>query len=163
EETETDLFGEQAVLCGGVTELVRAGFETLVAAGYQPEIAYYECLHELKLIVDLVWESGLSGMRHSISDTAEYGDLTRGPRVEVGVCRIGYGTVGSAVDRLLVENGDDIERATGHRVRVVRALVRDPGKEREHRPEPGVLTTDAGAILDDPGIAVVAEVLGGLD
>jgi ketol-acid reductoisomerase len=81
EETETDLFGEQAVLCGGVTELVRAGFETLVEAGYQPEIAYYECLHELKLIVDLMWEGGLSGMRYSISDTAEYGDLTRGPRV----------------------------------------------------------------------------------
>jgi ketol-acid reductoisomerase len=81
EETETDLFGEQAVLCGGVTELVRAGFETLVEAGYQPEIAYYECLHELKLIVDLIWEGGLTGMRYSVSDTAEYGDLTRGPRV----------------------------------------------------------------------------------
>jgi ketol-acid reductoisomerase len=78
EETETDLFGEQAVLCGGVTELVRAGFETLVEAGYQPEIAYYECMHELKLIVDLMWEGGLAHMRHSISDTAEYGDLTRG-------------------------------------------------------------------------------------
>jgi ketol-acid reductoisomerase len=81
EETETDLFGEQAVLCGGVTELIRAGFETLVDAGYQPEIAYYECLHELKLIVDLIWEGGLAGMRYSISDTAEYGDLTRGPLV----------------------------------------------------------------------------------
>jgi len=81
EETETDLFGEQAVLCGGVTELIRAGFETLVEAGYQPEIAYYECLHELKLIVDLIWEGGLAGMRYSVSDTAEYGDLTRGPRV----------------------------------------------------------------------------------
>jgi ketol-acid reductoisomerase len=78
EETETDLFGEQSVLCGGVTELVRAGFETLVDAGYQPEIAYYECLHELKLIVDLMWEGGLSHMRFSISDTAEYGDYTRG-------------------------------------------------------------------------------------
>ena len=87
EETETDLFGEQAVLCGGVTELVRAGFETLVEAGYQPEIAYYECLHELKLIVDLIWEGGLSGMRYSISDTAEYGDLTRGPRVIDGHVR----------------------------------------------------------------------------
>ncbi len=87
EETETDLFGEQAVLCGGVTELVRAGFETLVEAGYQPEIAYYECLHELKLIVDLMWESGLAGMRHSISDTAEFGDLTRGPRVIDGHVR----------------------------------------------------------------------------
>jgi ketol-acid reductoisomerase len=81
EETETDLFGEQAVLCGGVTELVRLGFETLVEAGYQPEIAYYECLHELKLIVDLIYEGGLAGMRYSISDTAEYGDLSRGPRV----------------------------------------------------------------------------------
>jgi len=81
EETETDLFGEQAVLCGGCTELVTAGFATLVEAGYQPEIAYFECLHELKLIVDLIWEKGISGMRYSISDTAEYGDLTRGPRV----------------------------------------------------------------------------------
>ena len=81
EETETDLFGEQAVLCGGVTELIRAGFETLVEAGYQPEVAYYECLHELKLIVDLIYEGGLSGMRYSVSDTAEFGDLTRGPRV----------------------------------------------------------------------------------
>jgi ketol-acid reductoisomerase len=81
EETETDLFGEQTVLCGGVTELIRAGFETLVDAGYQPEIAYYECLHELKLIVDLIWEGGLSYMRYSISDTAEYGDYTRGPIV----------------------------------------------------------------------------------
>jgi ketol-acid reductoisomerase len=81
EETETDLFGEQTVLCGGVTELVRAGFETLVEAGYQPEIAYYECLHELKLIVDLMWEGGLGHMRYSISDTAEFGDYTRGSRV----------------------------------------------------------------------------------
>ena len=81
EETETDLFGEQAVLCGGTAELVRAGFETLVEAGYQPEVAYYECLHELKLIVDLIWEGGLSHMRWSISDTAEYGDFTRGSRV----------------------------------------------------------------------------------
>jgi ketol-acid reductoisomerase len=81
EETESDLFGEQAVLCGGAAELVRAGFETLVAAGYAPEIAYFECLHELKLIVDLIQEGGLSYMRYSISDTAEYGDYTRGPRV----------------------------------------------------------------------------------
>jgi ketol-acid reductoisomerase len=81
EETETDLFGEQVVLCGGVTELVRAGFDTLVAAGYQPEIAYFECLHELKLIVDLMYEGGISWMRYSISDTAEYGDLTRGKRL----------------------------------------------------------------------------------
>jgi ketol-acid reductoisomerase len=81
EETETDLFGEQAVLCGGVTALIKAGFETLVEAGYQPEIAYFECLHELKLIVDLIYEGGLSWMRYSISDTAQYGDLTRGPRI----------------------------------------------------------------------------------
>jgi ketol-acid reductoisomerase len=81
EETETDLFGEQVVLCGGVTALVNAGFETLVDAGYQPESAYFECLHELKLIVDLMYEQGIAGMRYSISDTAEYGDLTRGPRV----------------------------------------------------------------------------------
>ena len=81
EETETDLFGEQSVLCGGVTELIKAGFDTLVEAGYQPEIAYYECLHELKLIVDLIWEGGLSYMRYSISDTAEYGDYSRGPVV----------------------------------------------------------------------------------
>ena len=81
EETETDLFGEQAVLCGGVTELIQAGFETLVDAGYQPEIAYYECLHELKLIVDLIWEGGLQHMRWSISDTAEFGDYLSGPRV----------------------------------------------------------------------------------
>ncbi len=81
EETETDLFGEQTVLCGGATALVKAGFETLVEAGYQPEIAYFECLHELKLIVDLMYEAGIAGMRYSISDTAEFGDLTRGNRV----------------------------------------------------------------------------------
>ncbi|MDX6534540.1 MAG: ketol-acid reductoisomerase [Gaiellales bacterium] len=81
EETETDLFGEQAVLCGGTSRLVQMGFETLVEAGYQPEIAYFECLHELKLIVDLMYEGGLAGMRYSISDTAEYGDLTRGSQV----------------------------------------------------------------------------------
>jgi ketol-acid reductoisomerase len=81
EETESDLFGEQAVLCGGVSELIRAGFETLTEAGYAPEIAYFECLHELKLIVDLIQEGGLAYMRYSVSDTAEYGDYTRGPRV----------------------------------------------------------------------------------
>ena len=81
EETETDLFGEQVVLCGGVTELVRKGFETLVEAGYQPEIAYFECLHELKLITDLIYAKGITGMRYVISDTAEYGDLSRGKRV----------------------------------------------------------------------------------
>jgi ketol-acid reductoisomerase len=81
EETETDLFGEQSVLCGGVSELIRAGFQTLVDAGYAPEMAYFECLHEVKLIVDLIYEGGLSYMRYSVSDTAEYGDYTRGPRI----------------------------------------------------------------------------------
>jgi ketol-acid reductoisomerase len=81
EETETDLFGEQTVLCGGVTSLVKTAFETLVEAGYQPEVAYFECMHELKLIVDLMYQGGLGYMRYSVSDTAEYGDYTRGPRV----------------------------------------------------------------------------------
>ena len=81
EETETDLFGEQAVLCGGVSALVKAGFETLVEAGYQPEVAYFECLHELKLIVDLIYQGGLNYMRYSVSDTAEHGDYTGGPRI----------------------------------------------------------------------------------
>jgi ketol-acid reductoisomerase len=81
EETETDLFGEQVVLCGGLAALIQAGFETLTEAGYDPEIAYFECLHEVKLITDLIYEGGLARMRFSISDTAEYGDLTRGPRI----------------------------------------------------------------------------------
>ena len=81
EETETDLFGEQSVLCGGLTSLIKKGFETLVESGYQPEIAYFECLHEMKLIIDLIYEGGLGRMRHSISNTAEYGDLTRGEKV----------------------------------------------------------------------------------
>jgi ketol-acid reductoisomerase len=81
EECETDLFGEQAVLCGGVTALIQAGFETLTEAGYAPEMAYFECLHEMKLIVDLLYEGGIANMRYSISNTAEYGDLTRGPRI----------------------------------------------------------------------------------
>ncbi|MGD2079696.1 MAG: ketol-acid reductoisomerase [Nitrospirota bacterium] len=81
EETETDLFGEQAVLCGGITSLIQTGFETLVEAGYSPEMAYFECLHEVKLIVDLIYEGGISNMRYSISNTAQYGDLTRGPRI----------------------------------------------------------------------------------
>ena len=84
EETETDLFGEQAVLCGGMTALIKAGYETLVEAGYSPEMAYFECLHELKLIVDLMYEGGVANMRYSISNTAEYGDLTRGPRIVNG-------------------------------------------------------------------------------
>ncbi len=81
DETETDLFGEQAVLCGGITALIQAGFETLTEAGYEPEMAYFECLHEVKLIVDLIYEGGIANMRYSISNTAEYGDFTRGPRI----------------------------------------------------------------------------------
>jgi ketol-acid reductoisomerase len=99
EETETDLFGEQAVLCGGVSALVKAGFETLVAAGYQPEVAYFECMHELKLIVDLMYQGGLNYMRYSVSDTAEYGDYTAGPKL------IGPETR-AAMDRLLADVRD---------------------------------------------------------
>jgi ketol-acid reductoisomerase len=96
EETETDLFGEQVILCGGVSELIKASFETLVDAGYAPESAYFECLHELKLIVDLLYEGGLGWMRHSISDTAEYGDFTRGPRIVTDETR-------SEMSRILAE------------------------------------------------------------
>jgi len=110
EETETDLFGEQVVLCGGITELVMAGYETLVEAGYQPESAYFECLHELKLIVDLMYENGISGMRFSISDTAEYGDLTRGPRIITAETRAEMGRIleeirdGSFAEEWIAEN-----------------------------------------------------------
>ena len=93
EETETDLFGEQAVLCGGVSALVKAGFETLVEAGYQPEIAYFECMHELKLIVDLMYRGGLNYMRYSVSDTAEYGDYTGGPRIVTEETKQGDGSI----------------------------------------------------------------------
>ena len=101
EETETDLFGEQAVLCGGVSQLVQSGFKTLTDAGYQPEVAYFECLHELKLIVDLMYEGGLTWMRHSVSDTAEYGDVTRGPRV-----------VGAESEKAMVEILGEIQDGT---------------------------------------------------
>jgi len=93
EETETDLFGEQVVLCGGLTKLVQAGFEVLTDAGYAPEMAYFECLHEVKLIVDLMYEEGIAGMRYSISDTAEYGDLTRGPRIVTDATRAEMRTI----------------------------------------------------------------------
>ena len=112
EETETDLFGEQVVLCGGVSALVKMGFETLVEAGYQPEIAYFECLHELKLIVDLMYQGGLNYMRYSISNTAEYGDYTRGPRIITEETRDG-----------------DAEDPQGDPDRPVRPRV-DPGEPR---------------------------------
>lgn len=123
EETETDLFGEQVVLCGGLSELVRAGFETLVDAGYQPEMAYFECLHELKLIVDLIYEKGISGMRYSISNTAEYGDITRGPRIVTDETRaemkkiLGEIQQGQFAKEWLLENrvGRPAFRAVGRR------------------------------------------------
>ena len=121
DETETDLFGEQAVLCGGVTELVRAGYETLVDAGYDPRLAYFECLHELKLIVDLMYEKGIAGMRYSISNTAEYGDMTRGQRVIAEPTRDG-----------------DEEDPGRHPVRRLRARV-----DRREPRRPGELQADA--------------------
>src|SRR5207244_206802 len=136
----TDLFGEQSVLCGGLTQLIQLGFETLTEAGYAPELAYYECLHEVKLIVDLIYEGGIERMHYSISDTAEYGSHAVGPRV-----------------------GDDIARGAGHRLRVVKALVRDLRKERSWPAAEGVLTTNVDDILDDSSITVVAEVMGGVE
>jgi ketol-acid reductoisomerase len=149
EETETDLFGEQVVLCGGVTELVMAGFETLVNAGYQPESAYFECLHELKLIVDLMYENGISGMRFSISDTAEYGDLTRGPRFINAEVRAEMGRIleeirdGSFAEEWIAENragrprfNDLREKGKQHPIEHVGAELRSmmpwiaKGKER---------------------------------
>src|SRR4051812_23629609 len=126
EETETDLFGEQAVLCGGVTALVKAGFETLTAAGYRPEMAYFECLHELKLIVDLMYRGGLQFMRHSISDTAEYGDYTRGPRIVTAETRAAMRRIldaiqdGSFAREWLAEN-----QAGRHRFEQLRREDRD--------------------------------------
>src|SRR5689334_6148096 len=131
EETETDLFGEQAVLCGGVTALVKAGFETLTAAGYRPEMAYFECLHELKLIVDLMYRGGLQFMRYSISDTAEYGDYTRGPRVITPETRAAMRRIldavqdGSFAREWLAEN-----QAGRHRFEQLRREDRDHDIER---------------------------------
>ena len=121
EETETDLFGEQAVLCGGVSALIKAGFETLVDAGYQPEIAYFECLHELKLIVDLIYQGGLNYMRYSVSDTAEHGDYTGGPKI--------------VTDE--TTQGDEAD-ARGHPVGRVRARL-----DRRERGRPAVVQQDA--------------------
>ena len=135
DETETDLFGEQAVLCGGVTELVRAGYETLVDAGYDPRLAYFECLHELKLIVDLMYEKGIAGMRYSISNTAEYGDLTRGKRVISEPTR-------QAMKELLgeIQSGDVRPRVDRREPRrpgelqaPARGAVRPPGRGRGTR------------------------------
>jgi ketol-acid reductoisomerase len=130
EETETDLFGEQAVLCGGVSALVKAGFETLVEAGYQPEIAYFECLHELKLIVDLMYRGGLRYMRHSISDTAEHGDYTGGPRLVTDATR-------DTMRQLLAEiqSGVYAERWIGEFEQGLPSFKATRARERQHQIE----------------------------
>ena len=140
EETETDLFGEQAVLCGGVTELVRAGYETLVEAGYDPRLAYFECLHELKLIVDLMYEKGISGMRYSISNTAEYGDLTRGKRIISEPTRQAMKEILGEIQSGRVRQGVD------------RREPRRPGELQPHArgaEEPPDRARGQGAALDD--------------
>ena len=135
EETETDLFGEQAVLCGGVSHLIQAGFETLTAAGYQPEIAYFECLHELKLIVDLVYEGGLGYMRYSVSDTAEYGDYTAGPKIiDDHVKQAMQGLLtriqdGSFAREWLAENEDGREHFRAMRQTGARSQLEEVGAE----------------------------------
>jgi len=138
EETQTDLFGEQAVLCGGVTELIKAGFETLVEAGFQPEIAYFECLHEMKLIVDLIYEGGLSNMRYSISDTAKYGDFTVGKRIITDETRaemkrvLDEITTGEFAKRWILENQTNrpvyraiMEKESKHPIEIVGKKLRD--------------------------------------
>jgi ketol-acid reductoisomerase len=139
DETETDLFGEQAVLCGGATALVQAGFETLVEAGYDPQMAYFECLHELKLIVDLMYEKGLAGMRYSISNTAEYGDYTRGPRVVDDHVRaemkriLGEIRSGDFAREWIAENRAGQENFKRMRAEQAASQVEDTGKElRSH-------------------------------
>jgi ketol-acid reductoisomerase len=139
DETETDLFGEQAVLCGGASELVQAGFETLVEAGYDPEMAYFECLHELKLIVDLMYEKGLAGMRFSISNTAEYGDYTRGKRVIDAQTRermkqiLGEIQSGAFAREWIAENRAGQENFKRMRAEQAASQVEDVGKElRSH-------------------------------
>jgi ketol-acid reductoisomerase len=139
DETETDLFGEQAVLCGGASALVQAGFETLVEAGYDPEMAYFECLHELKLIVDLMYEKGLAGMRFSISNTAEYGDYTRGSRVITDETRrhmreiLGEIQSGAFAREWIAENRAGQENFKRMRAEQAATQVEDVGRElRSH-------------------------------
>ncbi|MCL2447811.1 MAG: ketol-acid reductoisomerase, partial [Polyangiaceae bacterium] len=135
EETETDLFGEQAVLCGGVSALVKAGFETLVNAGYQPEVAYFECLHELKLIVDLMYRGGLRYMRYSISDTAEYGDYVSGPRIVDAHARETMGKIledirsGQFARKWIDENDTGRKWFSGQRVKERDLLVEGVGEK----------------------------------
>jgi ketol-acid reductoisomerase len=135
EETESDLFGEQAVLCGGASELIRAGFETLVEAGYAPEIAYFECLHELKLIVDLIYEGGLGYMRYSVSDTAEYGDYTRGPRIVTSETRQEMRKILSEIQSGQFAREWIKENKTGrHKFLAMREAARDQLVEQTGRP-----------------------------
>jgi ketol-acid reductoisomerase len=136
EETETDLFGEQAVLCGGVSRLIQAGFETLVAAGYQPEIAYFECMHEMKLIVDLLYEGGFTKMRDAISDTAEYGDLTRGRKV-----------LGPEVDAAMQTTLEDIRSGAFAREWVLENRAGTPVLDAERRRQNAHPIEDVGAQL----------------
>lgn len=134
EETETDLFGEQAVLCGGTSALVKAGFETLVKAGYQPEVAYFECLHEMKLIVDLMYQGGLSYMRYSISDTAEYGDYTRGPEIVNDAVRKSMDKIlenvcnGNFAREFILENQSGRASMNANRQREAEHLIEKVGK-----------------------------------
>jgi len=136
EETETDLFGEQAVLCGGTSRLIQAGFETLVEAGYQPEIAYFECLHELKLIVDLLYEGGFRGMREAISDTAEYGDLSRGKRI-----------IGSEVESAMRATLEDIRSGEFAKEWVLENKAGSPVLDAERRRQSELPIEEVGARL----------------
>lgn len=158
EETETDLFGEQAVLCGGVTHLIETGFNTLVEAGYQPEIAYFECLHELKLIVDLIYQGGLSYMRYSVSDTAEYGDYTAGPKIITEETRQAMRKIladvqsGTYAQQWIEENGKGRPWFNAQREAHMRTQIEEVGRRlrrmmpwldaREVRPGPGGWTVE---------------------
>jgi ketol-acid reductoisomerase len=165
EETETDLFGEQAVLCGGVSALVRAGFETLVEAGYQPEIAYFECLHELKLIVDLMYRGGLNYMRYSVSDTAEHGDYTGGPRIITDETRramrelLGEVRDGTYARHWIRENQDGRPSFNAERARQQNQLLEQVGASlRAMMPfvNPVAIAPDGTPAPAPPGAAVVA-------
>jgi ketol-acid reductoisomerase len=167
EETETDLFGEQAVLCGGLTSLIYAGFETLVDAGYAPEMAYFECVHELKLIIDLIYEGGIDAMRYSVSNTAEYGDLTRGPRVITDASRRAMKEMlveirsGTFADEWMAEHAagkpkfKELERrgsehpleAVGRRLRALMPWMHEERmiKDRDPRPKSGAVTAGTAA------------------
>ena len=155
EETETDLFGEQAVLCGGVSALVKAGFDTLVEAGYQPEIAYFECMHELKLIVDLMYQGGLNYMRYSVSDTAEHGDYTGGPRIVTDETRkemrkmlaeIQDGTYAQELDRGRPQGTSVVQRAARARAEAAHRRGRREAASADAVPEAGEAPSAGGGL-----------------